>query len=84
MRNDTTQYLATLRRGFRQFTTHPYFFTYLQDWYAKNNMHNEALQLCDDALQQDSTSLLVLMSKANTLLNMERNKECIAVCNRVI
>lgn len=84
MRNDTTQYLATLRRGFRQFTTHPYFFTYLQDWYAKNNMHNEALQLCDDALQQDSTSLLVLMSKANTLLNMERNKECIAVCNKVI
>lgn len=84
MKNDTTNYLATLRCGFRQFTTNPYFFTYLQDWYTKNNQHDEALQLCDDALKQDSTSLLALMSKANTLLNLERNKECIEVCDKVI
>ena len=84
IKNDTTQYLATLRRGFRQFTTNPYFFTYLQDWYTKNNMHEEALQLCDDALKQDSTWMIVLLSKGSTLLNIERNKECIEICNKII
>lgn len=84
IKNDTTQYLATLRRGFRQFTTNPYFFTYLQDWYTKNNMHEEALQLCDDALKQDSTWIIVLLSKGSTLLNIERNKECIEICNKII
>lgn len=84
IKNDTAQYLATLRRGFRQFTTNPYFFTYLQDWYTKNNMHEEALQLCDDALKQDSTWMIVLLSKGSTLLNIERNKECIEICNKII
>lgn len=84
IKNDTAQYLTTLRRGFRQFTTNPYFFTYLQDWYTKNNMHEEALQLCDDALKQDSTWMIVLLSKGSTLLNIERNKECIEICNKII
>lgn len=84
MQQDTTQYIATLRRGFRQFTRHPYFFTYLHEWYTGNNMPDEALTLCNDALQQDSTWQLVLLAKSSTLLNMERNSECIEVSDRLL
>ena len=81
---DTTNYIATLRRGFRQFTRHPYFFIYLQDWYTKHNQLDEALELCNDALQNDKNWQLVLLAKGNTLLNMEQYDECIAVCDKFI
>ena len=81
---DTISYIATLRRGFRQFTRNPYFFIYLQDWYTKNNMPDEALQLCNDALKHDSNWQLVLLAKSNILLNLENNNECIAVCDKFI
>ena len=81
---DTTNYIATLRRGFRQFTRHPYFFIYLQDWYTKHNQLDEALELCNEALRNDENWQLVLLAKGNTLLNMEQNNECIAVCDKFI
>lgn len=83
-RSDTTNYVATLRRGFRQFTTNPYFFIYLQDWYTKHNQPEEVLELCNDALRRKDDWQLVLLAKANTLLNMDRNKECITVSDKLI
>lgn len=84
MKKDTANYLATLRRGVRQFTRHPYFFTYLQDWYTENNMPDSTLVLCDKVLAIDSTAVLVLKTKSSTLLNMERNKECIEISKKII
>jgi len=84
MQRDTTRYIATLRRGFRQFTHNPYFFTHLHEWYTDNSIPVEALNLCDDALRQDSTWQLVLLAKSSTLLNMERNAECITVSDRLL
>ncbi|MCI6161275.1 MAG: hypothetical protein PUH24_04490 [Prevotellaceae bacterium] len=81
---DTLNYERMLHEGFYRFRNSKYFFTYLIDYYNKENRKNLALLAIEDALKSDSTSLLFLYAKCNQLLNMGKYKESIEVCEKLI
>ncbi len=81
---DTLNYERMLYEGFYRFRNSKYFFTYLIDYYNKENRKNLALLAIEDALKSDSTSLLFLYAKCNQLLNMGKYKESIEVCEKLI
>lgn len=81
---DTAAYLTSLKRGFSLYPSFRYFFPHLMDYYTGNGDYESCLSLADDALAVDSTNILFLYAKANTLLNLGRNDECVEVSKRIV
>lgn len=82
--NDTEGYVSTLTEGIERFPRSNYFFTHLIDYYSKASEYEEALKVADNALALDSCETLYLYAKSNILLNIGKNDECIALCEKII
>lgn len=81
---DESNYESTLKRGFAQYPTFPYFFPRLMDYYTAHNRLDSALSVTNQALEADADSRLFLYAKSTVLLNMGRNDECEEVTKRLI
>ena len=82
--NDEELYIATLQEGFRQHPQFAYFFPRLMDAYTSRGQHEQALALADSALAVCDSCELYLFAKSSALLRLQRYKECISFCNRLI
>ena len=82
--NDTEGYVSTLTEGIERFPRSNYFFTHLIDHYSKASDYEQALKVADNALALDSCETLYLYAKSNILLNIGKNDECIALCEKII
>lgn len=82
--NDTEGYVSTLTEGIERFPRSNYFFTHLIDYYSKVSEYEEALKVADNALALDSCETLYLYAKSNILLNIGKNDDCIALCEKII
>ena len=82
--NDTEGYVSTLTEGIEHFPRSNYFFTHLIDYYNKASDYEQALKVADNALALDSCETLYLYAKSNILLNIGKNDECIALCEKII
>ena len=82
--NDTEGYVSTLTEGIEHFPRSNYFFTHLIDHYSKASEYEEALKVADNALALDSCETLYLYAKSNILLNIGKNDDCIALCEKII
>ena len=82
--NDTEGYVSTLTEGIEYFPRSNYFFTHLIDYYSKASDYEQALKVADNALALDSCETLYLYAKSNILLNIGKNDECIALCEKII
>jgi predicted Zn-dependent protease len=82
--NDTEGYVSTLTEGIEHFPRSNYFFTHLIDYYSKASDYEQALKVADNALALDSCETLYLYAKSNILLNIGKNDECIALCEKII
>ena len=81
---DTEGYVSTLTEGIEHFPRSNYFFTHLIDYYSKVSDYEQALKVADNALALDSCETLYLYAKSNILLNIGKNDECIALCEKII
>ena len=81
---DTEGYVSTLTEGIEHFPRSNYFFTHLIDHYSKASEYEEALKVADNALALDSCETLYLYAKSNILLNIGKNDDCIALCEKII
>lgn len=82
--NDTEGYVSTLTEGIERFPRSNYFFTHLIDYYSKASDYEQALKVADNALSLDSCETLYLYAKSNILLNIGKNDDCIALCEKII
>ena len=82
--NDTEGYVSTLTEGIEHFPRSNYFFTHLIDYYSKASDYEQALKVADNALALDSCETLYLYAKSNILLNIGKNDDCIALCEKII
>ena len=82
--NDTEGYVSTLTEGIERFPRSNYFFTHLIDYYSKASDYEQALKVADNALALDSCETLYLYAKSNILLNIGKNDDCIALCEKII
>lgn len=81
---DTEGYVSTLTEGIEHFPRSNYFFTHLIDYYSKASEYEQALKVADNALALDSCETLYLYAKSNILLNIGKNDDCIALCEKII
>lgn len=81
---DTTEYLNSLRTGFSENPSSPFFFTHIMDYHGDNGHYDTALEIANRALESDSDNPLFLFGKSNALLNLGRYDECIAVCDTLL
>src|SRR5574344_2332945 len=82
--NDTSNYVATLKKGFKRYPQFPFFFSRLMDYYNMTNQNRLALATADSALTINDTLLLYNFAKSTALLNAGRYKECIAISDSLI
>ena len=81
---DTMSYVRELRRGFENNPTHAFFFPRLIDYYNSRGEVDTAMVIIDNALKQDSTSVLYLFAKSSALLNTGQYEECIDVTQKLL
>jgi tetratricopeptide (TPR) repeat protein len=81
---DNTGYVSTLTDGIEHFPRSIYFFTHLIDYYNKVSDYEKAIKVADNALALDSCETLYLYAKSNILLNIGKNDDCIALCEKII
>ena len=81
---DNTRYMDVLEEGFKKYPLFPFFFPRLLEYYSGQREWKKALDLCDRALAQDSTSLVFRFSKTSVLLNMHQYDACIGLCDELI
>lgn len=84
LEKDTIRYFQTIQEGFLKYPKFPFFFPRLIEYYASRGQWKDAMQVCDYALEADSTSHLFRLVKSSTLLNMGKYEECIAICNELL
>lgn len=84
MTMDRQKYVETLRRGFYNYPTFPFFFPRLVEYYQHENKLDSALAVTETALEVDSVNVMFLYAKSTILLNLGRYDECIELCKRLI
>ena len=84
LEKDTTRYVQTLKEGFRYAPKFPYFFPRLVEFYADKNQLDQAMSVVDSALVIDPENEIFLYTKSTILLNQGKNKECIAICDKLL
>lgn len=82
--NDTTLYAETLRTGFGENPSSPFFFTRIMDYYGDRGHYDVAYKIAEKAAKSDSENSLFLFGKSNALLNLGRYEECLVVCDTLI
>lgn len=82
--NSDSAYYNTLMTGFDKYTSYPYFFTRLVDYFTERKQYDKALDLTDMALAHDSHNILVLFARSSLLLNTGNYDESIAVGDSII
>jgi len=82
--NDTTLYVETLRIGFEEEPSSPFFFTRIMDYYGDKGRFDIAYQMAEKAVKSDPSNPLFLFGKSNALLNLGRYEECLVVCDTLI
>lgn len=82
--NDTTLYVETLRTGFAEEPSSPFFFTRIMDYYGDKGRFDVAYQIAEKALKSDPSNSLFLFGKSNALLNLGRYEECLVACDTLI
>ena len=82
---DTSRYVSSLEAGFEKYPKSMFYFPRLFNYYfsEKGDM-GMAATLCDKALKTDSTNLVFLIAKSSLLLQMDRYKECVDVCDLIL
>ena len=81
---DTARYLGVLEEGFEKFPNFPFFFPRLIEYYTQNGKNENALSLCDKALNINPENNLYKFTKSSVLLSLKRYKECIQLCDSII
>ena len=84
VQKDTTRYLKALQEGFKEYPKFAFFFPRLVEYYVKKGDNKVALQITDEALDTDSTSVLFRFTKSTVLLNLGKYKECIDICLQLV
>lgn len=84
LEKDTARYVQTLREGFRHAPKFSFFFPRLVEYYTDKNDLDGAMAVVDSALVVDSENDFYLYTKSSLLLNMGKNKECIAICEKLL
>lgn len=83
-KNDTTDYVNELRRGFDHYPLHTYFFPRLIEYYEQQKDYDTAMQLINQALAADSLNILFRFAQSNVFLNTKHYDECIAISDQLI
>ena len=84
MQHNDSDYVATLREGFRRFPENRYFFPHLADYYNAKGLNEEVLAAANQGLQANEKNTIFLLAKSLALLNLERYDDCIAVSQQMI
>lgn len=84
LKNDTVNYVKTLRDGFFEDKTSDFFFTRLLDYYTDKNLQDSAMVIVDLALSEDKDRELFLFAKSNIMLNQGNYSECISICDTLL
>ncbi len=84
LNKDTTEYVASLKRGFKLSPSHPFFFPRLVDYYNAKQMSDSASIFIDNALASDSTNVLFLFAKSKALLNAQQYEHCLDVTSKLL
>lgn len=83
-KKDTTNYLNTLKTGFKENNLSEFFFIRLMDYYNGKNYLDSALTIADSALLADKNNELYLFAKSNILLNMGNYQDCISISDTLL
>lgn len=81
---DTARYEQTLKEGFEHSPKFPFFFPRLVEFYANQDKLDSAMAVVDKALSIDSLDVTYLFTKSTILLNQGKNRESIAISDRLI
>lgn len=81
---DTVQRIDALWTGLRDYGSHPYFFSNLQDHLVETGQLERALALADSMTQVDNRNPLYWYARSLVLLKMERDREAIDACDSCI
>lgn len=81
---DSEHLLAVCHEALERFPDSPYLVTILVDDYNRNSQPDSAFAIVNRALEINDTCRLFLYAKANLLLNYGSDRECVAVCDRLI
>lgn len=84
LEKDTARYVLTLEEGFDKYPHFTFFFPRLIEYYSSKGNLKRASELCDKALKADSTNTVFLFSKSSVLLSMNRYRETIDICKKLI
>lgn len=84
MESDTARYLQTLKEGFSEYPTIPFFYVRTIDYYSELNQWKEVLSFSSKALQASPDNRWLQIAKATAQLNLEQYQECIALCDSII
>lgn len=82
-------YVSTLQYGFDEFPHYVYFFNSLVEYYSEKEQFDDALDLCEKALNSDVAVDKELFrsfsyAKSGLLLKQQKWDECIPVCEQLI
>lgn len=83
-KNDTAQYVATLKTGVQEYPKAEYFFTRIVDYFNDTNNPDSALQFINRSISADPGNTLFLYAKSNLLLNAGSYQECATICDSII
>ena len=81
---DSAMRIASLWEGLRDYASHPYFFSNLQDHLVETGQLERALAVADSMIQVDDRNPLYWYARSLVLLKMERDREAIDACDSCI
>ena len=80
-KNDSTQWLASLYDGLRDYTFHGYFFSHLVDYYLEAQNTERALEITDSVISVADTIPLFWYGRSLVLLKQGRDRDAISACD---
>lgn len=83
-KNDTTNYLKTLERGFKNHSENLFFFSRLVDYYNNQELFDKSLEIIDEALKKSPDEVVFLFAKSSVMLNTQQFDECIELSKQII
>lgn len=81
---DTLNYIDIIKKGFDEFTSFPFFFPRLIEYYNGLERYDESLKYINKALACDSTNVVYRFAKSTVMLNTGRYDECIKLSQDLI
>lgn len=81
---DSIKRIEALWLGLRDYASHPYFFSNLQDHLVEAGQLDRALEVADSMTQVDNRNPLYWYARSLVLLKLERDREAIDACDSCI